>query len=80
MYKNTNVLNNTQTIDNLQLEREAVTDEIIKENHVVTIGKKSIINSPLKLFKRERDCVGLKHETTIGPFNGFFNAAIVGTK
>lgn len=80
VYKNTNVLNNTQTIDNLQLEREAVTDEIIKENHVVTIGKKSIINSPLKLFKRERDCVGLKHETTIGPFNGFFNAAIVGTK
>ena len=37
MYKNTNVLNNTQTIDKLQLEREAVTDEIIKENHVVTI-------------------------------------------
>ena len=37
VYKNTNVLNNTQTIDKLQLEREAVTDEIIKENHVVTI-------------------------------------------
>ena len=36
-YKNTNILNNTQTIDKLQLEREAVTDEIIKENHVVTI-------------------------------------------
>ena len=38
------------------------------------IGKKSIINSLLKLFKREGDCVGLKHETTIGPFNGSFNA------
>ena len=35
VYKNTNVLNNTQTIDKLQLEREAVTDEIIKENHFV---------------------------------------------
>ena len=44
------------------------------------IGKKSIINSLLKLFKWEGDCVGLKYETTIGPFNVSFNAAIVGTK
>ena len=40
----------------------------------------NISNSLLMLFKRERDCVGLTHETGFTYFGTTFGATVVGTK